>query len=118
MDVVTNRPHIAAFVFARDLRLLDVAGPWITRAGASMAINSGHRKVARAWSREIYDAFSEIDGIRYASSMDSNAPAYAFYERAKPHIRSSSPAFDVPLAAVQLLPDLKRAAERLGYGLV
>ena len=118
IDLVSNHPRVAAFAFARDLRLLDVAGPWITRAGASMAINSGSRVVAREWSRAIYNAFPEIDGICYASSMDANATAYAFFERAKHDIRPSSPPFDAPLASAVLLADLKRAAQRIGYGLV
>ena len=118
IDTVTNQPYLAAFAFARDLRLLDVAGPWITRAGASMAINSGSRRVAREWSRVIYDAFPRIDGIRYASSMDANAPAYAFYERAEPDMLPSSPGFDVALASVELRQGLKDAAKRVGYGLV
>lgn len=58
-----DHPCLAAFAFRRDLLLLDVAGPWTTRAGASMAI---------------YDAFPDIDGILYASSMDGDRRAYAF----------------------------------------
>ena len=111
-------PHLAAFVFDRDLVLLDVAGSWITRAGASMAINSGSRAVARQWSGAIYDAFVEIDGIHYASSMDGNASAYAFYDRAEQHIQPSSPPFDARLSAARLAPGLSRAAQRLGYRMI
>ena len=83
-----------------------------------MAINSGSREVARKWSRAIYDAFPRIAGICYASSMDGNAAAYAFFERAEKDIRSSTPPLDAPLASTVLLPDLKRAAQRVGYGLI
>ena len=47
-----------------------------------MAINSGRRDRARAWSRRIYEDYTQIDGLYYPSSMDSNRPAVALYERA------------------------------------
>ena len=83
-----------------------------------MAINSGSRAVARKWSRAIYDAFPHVDGIRYASSMYANATAYALFERAEGDIRPSTPPLDAPLASAVLLPDLTRAAQRIGYGLI
>ena len=113
-----RRPHLAAFVFGRDLRLLDVAGPWTTRAGGSMAINSGSRETAREWSRAIYAAFPDIDGILYASSMDGNRRAYAFYDRAQSDIRPTVPAVDLPLNHPALMERLTLAANRLGYRLV
>ena len=111
-------PRLAAFAFRRALRLLDVAGPWTTRVGASMAINSGSRAVAREWSRAIYVAFPNVDGILYASSMDGNRRAYAFYERAQADIVPTTPPVDLPLSHPALLRRLSRAADRLGYRLV
>lgn len=116
IDSFTNTPRLAEFVFTTDLRLLDVAGPWITRAGGSMAINSGQRAGARHWSREIYDAFPDIDGLRYASSMHANQPCYAFYDRAESSL-NSTPLFDEHLSHPELATMLDHAARTLGYAL-
>ena len=86
IDPFTDTPHLAEFAFVTDLRLLNVAGPWITRAGGSMAINSGLRTDARRWSRAIYEAFPDIHGLRYASSMYANRASYAFFDRAEPSL--------------------------------
>ena len=116
IDPFTHAPHLAEFAFLTDLRLLDVAGPWITRAGGSMAINSGLRADARRWSRAIYEAFPDIHGLRYASNMHANRPSYAFYDRAEPSIRST-PLFDQELGHPELANLLDDAARTLGYAL-
>lgn len=74
---------LVAFQLVREVALLDLTGAWPTRAGASMAINSGRRDRARAWSRRIYEDYPALQGLWYASSMDSNKPAVALYERAQ-----------------------------------
>jgi len=48
-----------------------------------MAINSGRREGARAWSRRIYEDYPTIQGLYYPSAMDSNHPAVALYERSR-----------------------------------
>ena len=75
-------PWLVAFTFERNLRLLDLSGLWPTRAEGSAAIGSGDRETARAWSRAMYDAFSDIAGLRYGSAMHAGNTAYAFYDRA------------------------------------
>lgn len=116
IDPFTNAPRLAEFTFVANLRLLDVSGPWITRAGGSMAINSGLRAAARCWSRAIYDAFPGIDGLGYASSMHANQPCYAFYDRAEPSL-AAHPSFDEHLSHPELEPLLNRAVQTLGYAL-
>jgi RES domain len=78
-----HRPWLAGLELARGLSLLDLTGTWPTRAGASMAIHSGRRDRARAWSRRIYEDYPAIDGLYYPSSMGGNAPIVALYERAR-----------------------------------
>lgn len=117
IDRWTNDPHLAAFTFRSAIPLLDVTGSWPTRAGASMTINSGSRAVARHWSRRIHAAFPELSGILYASSMDGNRPAYAFYERAQAHIEET-PVLDLPLSHSSLRRQVVAAAHRFGYRLV
>lgn len=82
IDVHSRSPMLVGFEVVRDLALLDLAGRWPTRAGASTAINSGPRVRAQAWARRIYDAYPWLDGIYYGSSMDGNAPCATLSERA------------------------------------
>ena len=116
IDPFTDAPRLAEFAFASRLRLLDMSGPWITRAGGSMAINSGLRAKARHWSRAIYEAFPDIHGLCYASSMHANQPCYAFYDRAKDSLEAV-PLLDAQLSHPELATLLDDAARTLGYAL-
>lgn len=82
-----------------------------------MAINSGPRSRSRLWSRAVYEAYPEVQGFYYASSMHANRPAVALYERARPAL-PFAPIFNRPLSDPALLGDLDRAAGRLNYKLV
>jgi hypothetical protein len=113
IDRFADSPALAAFRLARDLHLLDLTGAWPTRAGASMAINSGSRATARAWSRAIYAAYPHVEGLRYASSMNANQPAFALYERARPALPTAA-ALDLPLATPALAAPLAAAAVHFG----
>lgn len=117
IDRSRDQPALVAFQLAQDVSLLDVTGAWPTRAGASMAISTGNRKRAREWSCAIYDAFPQLDGIRYSSSMDANRPAFAFYERSKRAI-PALPLLDIPLSAPGLAVLLAHEARRFGYRLL
>lgn len=111
-------PWLVGFRLQADLRLLDLTGTWPTRAGASMAIGSSEaRSVTRGWSRSIYAAYPDIEGLWYGSSMHGNEPMVAFYERAQPSL-PASPFFDEPLTHPVLLDPLRSTARDLGYGLV
>ena len=70
-----------------------------------MAINSGSRATARAWSRAIYAAYPNVEGLRYASSMNANQPAFALYERARSSLPTAA-ALDLPLAMPALAAPL------------
>lgn len=82
-----------------------------------MAINSGSRAMARAWSRAIYAAYPNMEGLRYASSMNANQPAFALYERARSALPAAA-ALDLPLATPALAAPLAAEAIRFGYALV
>lgn len=109
-----NRPWLVGFELARNVSLLDLTGTWPTRAGASMAINSGRRDRARAWSRRIYQDYAAIEGLYYPSSMDSNQPAVALYERAKNPI-VTPPLFHRGLADPGLNSAVAKAAILFNY---
>lgn len=117
IDRFRNAPWLVAFELTRDVGLLDLTGRWPTAAGASMAINSGSRAKARKWSRAIYGAFPSIDGLYYCSSMNSNQPAIALYERALDSF-PSAPSFNRALAAPGMLTVLSNAAHALNFGLL
>lgn len=117
VDRHAGDPWLVGFETTADLDLLDLTGVWPTRAGASMAINSGPRPRARRWSQAIYAAYPTIEGIWYASSMHANRPSVALYERARPAV-PKTPSFHRALADPAILGRLDAAALRIGYRLV
>ena len=69
------------------------------------------------WSRAIYSAYPDIEGLYYPSSMAANRPAFALYERAVSAI-PRAPAFHRPLSDPTLLTLLRNVARDLGYVLL
>jgi len=116
IDRVRDAPWLAVFELRQPLRLLDLSAAYATRVGASMAINTGSRVRAREWAQRFYEAFDDLQGIYYASSMHANQGAIALNERAL-HAVAEHPMFNRALADDALLDVLKHAAVALGYGL-
>jgi hypothetical protein len=86
--------------------------------GASMAIHSGSRGRARSWTRDLYEAYPEVQGILYAASMHGGRHAIALNERAlKEPLFPEHPLFHRALADDVMLDPLKHAARELGYAL-
>jgi hypothetical protein len=117
VDRHTAAPWLVVFRPVRPLRLLDLAGTWPTRAGASQAISSGPRDRARAWARAVFVAYPDVDGLWYRSSMDGGAPAVCLWERAADAL-PASPQLHVPLDAPALALPVARECRRLGYRFV
>ena len=65
----------------------------------------------------IYAAYPNVEGLRYASSMNANQPAFALYERGRFALPTAA-ALDLPLSAPGLMTPLAAAGVRLGYALV
>jgi hypothetical protein len=118
IDRAFQSPWLCVFASAQPLRVLDLAGDFATRMGASTAIHSGCHSRARSWARDLYEAFPHMQGIRYASSMNGGAAAIALNERA---LRSAffpeHPLFHRALADDLMLGPLMHAARALGYRL-
>ena len=112
-----EHPWLVGFQLHLDVVLLDLTGAWPTRAGTSMAINSGPRSRCRLWSRAVYEAYPQLQGLYYASSMHGNRPSFALYEHAQPAL-PTKPIFNRPLSDPALLGDLDRSAQILGYRLI
>jgi hypothetical protein len=117
IDPFNRDPWLVGFRVERPLCLLDLSGMWPTRVGASMAISAGPRQRAQRWARAIYDAFADVEGILYASSMHANRPAVALNDRAMDAL-APRPTFHSSLSSPALTQPLKLAGERLGYTLV
>lgn len=118
IDLRHESPAVSVFRTTRALTLLDLTGHWTTRAGASAALASGPRDVARGWSRDFHAAYPAIDGLRYRSSMSGGSGiALALYERAEDAMPDTALTTQ-PLAHPELRRSLAEAAERLGYALV
>ena len=114
IDRDRSEPWLVGFTVVRDVTLLNLCGTWPTRAGASMAINTGRRDRARQWSRAVYDAYPHVEGLWYPSSMYANQPAFAFYERAERSL-AETPFFHMPLSAPGLYAALDGIAREIGY---
>jgi hypothetical protein len=111
-------PWLAVFVLQQDVDLLDLTGPYPTRVGASMAINTGNRARAREWAKRFYKAYDATQGLYYPSSMNGN-DAVALTDRAnQAGCMPDSPDLNRSLADDVLLDVLKNSAYRLGYGLL
>lgn len=109
-------PWLTIFAIRRPIALLDLTGAWPTKAGASMAINSGPRPRARAWARAIYEAYPTVEGLLYCSSMDANRSAVALFERAASSM-PARPAFNRALSDPGLQSRIAAAGRRLGYAI-
>jgi hypothetical protein len=110
-------PWLVGFRLAREVKLLDLSGAWPTRAGASQAISSGPRDVAHAWGQAIYDAYLDLDGLWFRSSMDGGRPAVSLNERVEDALLAQ-PDVHLPLSHPGLELPLARMGRTLGYLLV
>jgi hypothetical protein len=117
VDRSTRRPHLVVFGPRRTLHLLDLAGLWPTRAGASQEISSGPKPVTQAWARAIRAAHPELDGLWYRSSMDSGDPAICLWEPPAATALPRNPDVLVPLDYPGLDLPLARVCQELNYTL-
>lgn len=117
IDLTANVPWFVAFQPLRPLRLLDLHGLWPSRAGISTAIASGPKHRAQAWSRKIYDEYTDLDGVAYPSSMAGHSPAVALFERCTDAL-PAMPLFHRALADPVLNGPITQSADKLGKGVV
>jgi len=117
IDRGRHDPWLVRFELVREVSLLDLTGPWPTRAGASMAISSGSRAKARKWSRAIYAAHAGVEGLLHCSAMHANNRAVALYERAISAI-PVTPTYNRALQDPSMTTVLSNAAANLNYSLI
>ena len=126
VELSRERPFLAGFRLRRATRLLDLASDWPTRAGASQAISSGRKDVAREWARAIFEEY-DVDGIGYPSSMAgttrrSGDPrlhgfAVALFTKGRTAL-PRRPVLNIPLDHPAIAPAIAKLADRFGYGLL
>lgn len=110
IDRYRGEPFLVGFGLADDLMALDLAGSWPTRAGASQAIASGRRDVARAWSRVIYASYDQVHGLLYPSSMAGHSTNLAIDEPGR-HLVARRPPVHLPLTHTGLRLPVQRVAQ-------
>jgi hypothetical protein len=118
VDRVTRRPHLVVLRPRRTLRLLDLAGLWPTRAGASQEISTGPKIVTQAWARAIHAAHADLDGLWYRSSMDAGHPAICLWDLPAGSALPAEPDVLLPLDHPGLDLPLARICAQLNYMLL
>jgi hypothetical protein len=116
VDVTAGGPWLTGLQLTRPLALLDLTGPWATRAGASQAISTGPRPRAQRWARVIAAAWPALDGIWYRSSMLGGGRCAAVWTLAADAI-PARPLLSMPLSHPALWGPLAVICERVGYRL-
>lgn len=82
--VITRRPEVAlaGWTPTRPLELLNLAGTFPVRNGASFALTVGPKRYTQDWARSIDEQLGDqVDGVRYLSAV-TGQPAFALFERA------------------------------------
>ena len=115
VDRRTRSPHLVVLRPRRTLRLLDLAGLWPTRAGASQAMSAGPKDLTQAWARVIRAAYPELDGLWYRSSMDAGDPAICLWDPPAASALPDTPDVLLPLDHPGLDLPLGRICEELNY---
>ncbi|MFL6124599.1 RES family NAD+ phosphorylase [Actinophytocola sp.] len=115
VDRTTRRPHLAVFAPTRSLCLLDLTGLWPTRVGASQEISTGPKDITQAWARAIREAFPDLDGLWYRSSMDAGDPAVCLWHPPAGNALPLTPEVLLPLDYPGLDLPLARVCDSLNY---
>lgn len=118
VDRQTRGPQLVVVRPTRTLRLLDLSGLWPTRVGASQEISSGPKKITQAWARAIREAFDDLDGLWYRSSMDGGGPAVCLWDPPAGEALPAEPDVLLPLDHPGLDIPLGRVCEQLNYVLL
>jgi hypothetical protein len=117
IDRFRGDPYLSGLRFTRELRLLDLAadspGAWPTRAGGTFALSTGPRSIAQRWARRIFEAFPDLDGLRYNSRFACE-PCIALFMPASDAM-PLRPLLSLPLTHPGMALRIAKAAERLGY---
>ena len=118
-------PYLVSFALAARIALLDLTGAWPTLVGASQAISSGRKDIARLWAQAVYEEY-DVEGMLYPSSMSGrhrrrgdpplHGLSLALFDRGAGAL-PGHPLMHLPLSHPGLDAALGDIAERYGYAL-
>jgi len=106
-----------SFTLAAEVRLLNLTDMFCLRVGASMKLVSGPWVHGQNWSRGFYEAYPEIHGLYYLSSL-TNRPTIALFERANTPLLTGNTRLHRALADPVMHKALTLIVDEIGYGLV
>ncbi len=114
IDVVAGAPYATAFALARDVRVLDLTGRWLLRAGARQSVATGPRHRTRRWARAIRAAWPDLDGLVAPSAVDGGRDCLVLWHPGRTAL-PSVPLSSEPLASPPIRPRIAVAADRIRY---
>lgn len=115
VDAYDRHPWLVSFRFAASVTLLDLTDTFAVQAGGSMKLVSGPRTYAQNWTRGFYDAYPNIDGVYFLSSM-TNRPVMVLFERALTNAPfPTTPLFHRSLDDPLMLIPIQEACKDIGY---
>ena len=112
-----NQPWLVSFTLADEVRLLNLTDTFCLRVGASMKLVSGPWVHAQNWSRGFYEAYSEIHGLYYLSSL-TNRSTIALYDRTNTPLFPGNTRLHRALADPLMHKALIVIVDEIRYGLV
>ncbi len=113
-----HQPWLVSFRLANEVRLFNLTDTFCIRVGASMKLVSGPFVHAQAWSRGFYEAYPDIHGLYYLSSL-TNRPTIALYERSDTlDVFPGNTRFHRALVDPLMHKALTVIVDEIGYGLV
>ena len=113
-----RQPWLVSFALTGELRLLNLTDTFCVRVGASAKLASAPFLHAQNWSSGFYEAYPEIQGLYYPSSL-TNRPTIALYERAnRVSMLPGNPLFHRALSDPTLHKALVAVSAEIGYGLI
>lgn len=117
IDGRVHVPWLVAFELRTPVSLLDLTGQWPTRAGASQALASGRRDRARRWAAVVHEAYPQLQGMTYRSSMHGGGVCAVLHERAVGAV-APPPLLHRSLDDPAIATAVANAARDLGYDLL
>ena len=113
-----RQPWLVSFTLSGNARLLNLTDSFCLRAGASAKLVSGPFTHAQNWSRGFHDAYPQVHGLYYLSSL-TNRPTVALYERAAgASLIPTETRFHRALADPLMHRVLTGIVDEIGYGLI
>ena len=113
-----RQPWLVSFELEEEVHLLNLTDSFCLRAGASGKLVSGPFAHSQNWSRGFYDAYPQIQGLYYLSSL-TNRHTVALYERAARSARiPATTRLHRALADPLMHRALVLVVEEIGYGLI